>query len=130
MAKDPRKEISFHSRAPKYIIVGAGPAGCALAAALVKGQQGKVVMVERGKEKVHTRFVTKVNDWVKASLRSWNAVQYLSVPHRHLGNRQFVTPRGQGKGGTALINAMQYSRGYRKDYQAWEEWWKMEEIEE
>lgn len=56
MAKDPRKEIPFHSRAPKYIIVGAGPAGCALAAALVKGQQGKVVMVERGKEKVRSIF--------------------------------------------------------------------------
>jgi len=46
------------------------------------------------------RFVHKVNDWVKASLRSWHAVHYLTVPHAHLNNRQFVTPRGQGKGGT------------------------------
>jgi len=25
---------------------------------------------------------------------------------------------------------MQYSRGYRKDYKDWEEWWRIEEIEE
>ena len=37
---------------PKYILVGAGPAGCALTAALVEGQKGRVVMVERGKEEV------------------------------------------------------------------------------
>jgi len=49
---------SFPSAAaskPKYIIVGAGPAGCALAAALVKGQKGMVVMLERGKEEVRRK---------------------------------------------------------------------------
>lgn len=40
---------------PKYILVGAGPAGCALAAALVEGQKGRVVVVERGHEEVRTK---------------------------------------------------------------------------
>ena len=41
--------------------------------------------------------------------------------------RVFLTPRGIGPGGTGLVNAMQYSRGYAADYDGWP--WPLAAIE-
>lgn len=37
---------------PRYIVIGAGPAGCAVAAALAEGQAGGVVLLEMGPDLV------------------------------------------------------------------------------
>lgn len=40
---------------PRFIVVGAGPAGCALAAALAEEQEGSVVLLEMGADLVGLR---------------------------------------------------------------------------
>jgi NADPH-dependent 2,4-dienoyl-CoA reductase/sulfur reductase-like enzyme len=46
---------------PRYIVIGAGPAGCALAAALAEGQEGGVVLLEMGPDLVGVVLL----GWVK-----------------------------------------------------------------
>lgn len=101
-----------------FIIVGAGSAGCALAARLARGQDGTVALVEAGP---HDR-----NPWIhipvgyyrtKSSPRlTWG---YRTEPEPQLNNRRINWPRGKVVGGCSSINGLLYIRGQPEDYDGW-----------
>lgn len=100
-----------------YIVVGAGSAGCVLAARLTERPDTSVLLIEAGppdrKREIHIPaafsklFRTEVD---------WN---FSTDPQAHLNGRSLYWPRGKTLGGSSSINAMIYVRGARADYDAW-----------
>ena len=100
-----------------YVIVGAGSAGCVLAARLSEDPSVKVALIEAGgkddAQEIHTPitfaqlFKTKY-DW-----------DFATEPEPQLDNRRVYLPRGHMLGGSSSMNAMIYIRGHRSDYDEW-----------
>ncbi len=103
-----------------YVIVGAGPAGCALAARLVGSDQApSVVLIETGRPK--PSFLSTLPVGVAALVPWRNAFNYgyRTIAQPGLNGRRGYVPRGRGVGGSSLINAMIYCRGQAQDYDGW-----------
>jgi len=100
-----------------YVIVGAGSAGCVLAARLTEDPDVRVLLVEAGPpdsaENIHVPiaypqlFRTQV-DW-----------DYSTAYEPNADRRRVYLPRGRTLGGSSSINAMIYIRGNRADYDEW-----------
>jgi choline dehydrogenase len=101
-----------------YVIVGAGTAGCVLAARLTEDPAVRVCLIEAGGPARHP-FV-KVPALVGAAIMSrrltWGL---LTEPQPALDNRRIALPRGKVIGGTGSINGMAYHRGHPLDYDGW-----------
>jgi choline dehydrogenase-like flavoprotein len=115
---------------PDYVIVGAGSAGCTLAARLTEDPSVSVTLVEAGGKGRHpnisipaafaNQFRTKL-DW-----------DYNTEPEPHCEGRSLYIPRGKGLGGSSSMNAMLYVRGRPLDYDLWAregcEGWDWEDV--
>lgn len=103
-----------------YIVVGAGPAGCALANRLVNSKNApKVILIEAGKRKPSIFSVMPAGLALLVRSKGEYNYGYETVPQEHLNNRRGFVPRGRGVGGSSLINAMIYTRGQKEDYDEW-----------
>jgi len=102
---------------PDFIVVGAGSAGCAVAAGLVERQAGAVTIVEAGPS--DSGMLVRVPFglvWLMNGKRDW---RFLSAPQTGLDGRQLRIPRGRMLGGSASINSMVWFRGRRDDFDNW-----------
>jgi choline dehydrogenase len=102
-----------------YIIVGAGSAGCVLAARLSQDPHNTVLLLEAGgsdrRAQIHTpiafsKLFKSDCDWA-----------YNTEPQPHLNNRRLFWPRGKMLGGSSSMNAMIHIRGNRRDFDRWYE---------
>ena len=103
-----------------FVVVGAGPAGCAVAARLAEGEPGATVaLVEAGAAK--PPFLSDIPLGIAALVPGRSGVNYAyeTVPQPGLAGRRGYQPRGRGVGGSSLINAMIYTRGHPGDYDDW-----------
>ena len=100
-----------------YIVVGAGTAGCAVAARLSQDPAASVLLVEAGSGE-RTRAMTVPNEWpaLLGSAADWAS---LAGDQAAIGNA--VLPRGRTLGGSSSINAMAHVRGHRAIYDGWAE---------
>ncbi|MDB6084131.1 MAG: betA2 [Gammaproteobacteria bacterium] len=101
-----------------YIIVGAGSAGCVLAARLTEDPQTRVLLVEAGPRDRSWRISmpSAVGSLLSSDRFNWN---YVSDPEPHLDGRRLTHPRGRVLGGSSSINGMVYIRGHAGDYDGW-----------
>ncbi|MFM9372998.1 GMC family oxidoreductase [Streptomyces sp. Da 82-17] len=100
-----------------YVIVGAGSAGCVLAARLSEDPDVRVALVEAGgpdtAQEVHVPAAFP--QLLKSGL-DWDLD---SEPEPGIDGRRAYLPRGKVFGGCSSINAMIYIRGSRADYDGW-----------
>ncbi len=101
-----------------YVIVGAGTAGCVLAARLSEDRHSRVCLIEAGGPARHP-FI-HVPALVGAAIMHRGLTWGLSTePQTALNDRRLPLPRGKVIGGSGSINGMAYHRGHPKDYDDW-----------
>ncbi|WP_394144475.1 GMC family oxidoreductase [Burkholderia multivorans] len=121
------REIHFDAHAatrapanPGYdvVIVGAGSAGCLLAARLSADPATRVLLIEAGSAERHPwlRIPAGVSRIARLAGATW---QYHSEPEQELGGRRVPFYQGRVMGGSGAINGLVYMRGDRADYDGW-----------
>lgn len=103
-----------------YVIVGAGSAGCVLAARLSEDPDVTVLLLEAGghDRSLMMQIPAGVYKVYHNPAFNWN---YQSVPQAALAGRRIPVPRGRTLGGSSSINSMVWLRGHPADYDAWAE---------
>ncbi|MES2941830.1 MAG: GMC family oxidoreductase N-terminal domain-containing protein, partial [Pseudomonadota bacterium] len=102
-----------------YIIVGAGSAGCVLAARLSENPAHGVLLLEEGPED-KSPLISMPKGFGKLLGDPRHASYTPVTPHDGNGQRQEVWARGKMLGGSSSINGMVYMRGHPADYDEWE----------
>ena len=102
-----------------YVIVGAGSAGCVLAARLSENPDVSVALLEAGgsDKSIFIQMPTALSIPMNMPKYNWG---FESEPEPYLDNRRLDCPRGKVLGGSSSINGMVFVRGHACDINAWE----------
>ena len=101
-----------------YVVVGAGSAGCVLAARLSEDPAARVLLLEAGGRDRHPNV--KIPAAFAKQFRTKLDWDLATEPEPHCDGRSLYIPRGKGLGGSSSMNAMLYVRGRPLDYDLWE----------
>ncbi len=101
-----------------YIIVGAGTAGCVLAARLSADGKTRVLLLEAGGSD-RTLYIQLPIGYGRTFFDARINWMYDTLPVPGLGGRTSYWPRGKVVGGSGSINAMVHVRGQRGDFDDW-----------
>ena len=101
-----------------YVVVGAGGAGCIVAARLAESGRHRVVVLEAGgpDSSIWIRIPAGFTRTVYNTKLNWN---YVTAAGDHIAALRIPFPRGRVLGGSSSINGRLYVRGQRHDYDTW-----------
>ena len=98
-----------------YIVVGAGSAGCVLAARLSEDPTTRVLLLEAGPADrslwIHLPIGYGKTMW--SPTYNWC---FHTDPDPNMNGRRIYWPRGKTLGGSSSINGHVYNRGQRQDF--------------
>ncbi|NMH80653.1 GMC family oxidoreductase [Pseudonocardia xinjiangensis] len=101
-----------------FIVVGAGSAGCVVAARLTEDPDTRVLLLEAGgREPLEAVALPRSWPSLTGSSMDWGDH---TVVLEGVGRTE-AWPRGRGLGGSSAINAMAFIRGHRASHDAWAE---------
>ncbi|MCY1079438.1 GMC family oxidoreductase [Archangium lansingense] len=101
-----------------YAIVGAGAAGCILAARLSEEASARVLLLEAGEKSRSPMLSMPCGDtfFIGNPRYDWS---FATEPDPTLNNRRLMIPRGRVLGGSNAINGTIFVRGQRDDFDGW-----------
>lgn len=119
-------------QAPDYLVIGAGSAGCVVAAKLAQRFPKKqILLIESGGEDSYMQEGVSSTDWIWNAQGSASEVNYgyRTTKQAGMNGRALRYPRGRGLGGSSLLNAMNYARPFAEDFDRhWPEGWKASDV--
>lgn len=101
-----------------YIIIGAGTAGCILAARLSEGGEASVCVLEAGPKDRHP-YLHIPGGFIKVLANPKLTWQFATEPTEHTANRAITFAQGKTLGGGSAVNGLVYNRGQPLDYDVW-----------
>lgn len=110
-----------------YVIVGAGSAGCVLAARLSEDPATSVLLLEAGPRR--RRLEQRIPAAFSKLFRSEIDWAFRTDRQEHLDGREVFFPLGKTLGGSSAINAMMVLRGHQADQDAWPPGWSWTAVE-
>jgi len=101
-----------------YIVIGAGSAGCVVAARLSENPHVQVLLLEAGGEDRHPWLHVPIGygRTIRDPRVNW---MFESEPEETTNNRALILPRGKVLGGSSAINGLGFTRGQAADYDSW-----------
>lgn len=101
-----------------YIVVGAGSAGCVLAARLSEDPACRVLLLEAGPPDASLWLHLPIGYGKTMWSTKYNWCFYTD-PDPNMNGRRIYWPRGKTLGGSSAINGLIYIRGQKEDYDSW-----------
>jgi choline dehydrogenase len=102
-----------------YVVVGAGSAGCIVAAELADDPSLRVLLLEAGEPAEANPETLAADGYKQAFINPRLMWERLSVPQPGCAGHRLFLGSGRGVGGSGAINAMVYTRGDALDYDGW-----------
>jgi choline dehydrogenase len=113
-----RGDVDLNELTADYVIVGAGTAGCVLAARLTENPGTSVLLVEAGARDRHP-FIHVPAGFLRLLEHPKITWGFKTQGHADTGNRELIFPRGRGLGGSSSINGLLYVRPFPEDIDGW-----------
>lgn len=102
----------------KYVILGGGTAGCALANRLTADKSNTVLLLEAGTGKSEVKMIQVPAGFLRLFRSNFDWI-FESEKEPHTEDRGIYIPRGKVLGGSSCLNSMLYHRGTAADYDSW-----------
>ena len=110
--------MSALEKSADYVVVGAGPAGCVLAARLSEDPDCRVLLIEAGGRDWNPLLSVPLMAGLilRSAYANWS---YVTEPEPQLNGRRTQWARGKVLGGSSSIHGMVYMRGLPIDFADW-----------
>ncbi|MFW5876217.1 MAG: GMC family oxidoreductase [Myxococcota bacterium] len=111
-----------------YIVVGAGSAGCIVAAELARDGWASVLLLEHGDRAEDHPETLRADGYKDAFINDRVIWERFSEPQPGCRGGRLFMGSGRGVGGSGAVNGMVYTRGAREDFAAWPEGWNWDDV--